>query len=180
MKYLDANKERIQTIFVTGRIKELIITQGGKNVAPVPIEDSIKSKLPKIISQAVLVGDNKKYVSCLFTLQVAADPQTMLPTEILDPGAVSWCKDVLGETEGSQVKSISDFLSGPHSERLRAGIQKGLDEYNREAETQVHQVKKFCILPSEFSFQGGELGPTLKLKRHVVTKKYEDVINSMY
>ena len=97
MKFSDANKQynSMKFIFVTGRIKELIITQGGKNIAPVPIEDSIKSKLPKIISQAVLVGDNKKYVSCIFTLQVAADPQTMLPTEILDPGAVSWCKDVL-------------------------------------------------------------------------------------
>ena len=128
----------------------------------------------------MLVGDNQKYVSCLFTLQVTVDPQTLLPTDILDPGAVSWCKEVLGEYEGGQVKSIGDFLSGPHSEKLSSAIQQGVDKYNKAAETQVHQVKKFRVLPSEFSFQAGELGPTLKLKRHVITKKYADIINSMY
>ena len=60
---------------VTGRIKELIITQGGKNIAPVPIEDVIKSKLPKIVSNVMVVGDGQKFLSCLITLQVTTDPK---------------------------------------------------------------------------------------------------------
>ena len=164
----------------SGRIKELIITEGGKNVAPVPIEEAIKSKLSQVVSQAMVVGDSKRYLSCLFTLQVAVDPQTLLPTDKLNPGATSWCKEVLGESAASNVKSVSDFIKGQHSDQLRAAIQKAIDEYNQTAETQVHRVKKFCILPNEFSMQGGELGPTLKLKRHVVYYKYSSLIDEMY
>lgn len=163
-----------------GRIKELIITQGGKNIAPVPIEETIKSKLTKIVSQAMVVGDSKKYLSCLFTLQVAVDPKTLLPTDRLNPGAISWCKEILGDSAASDVNSIDDFINGPHSDKLRNAIQNAIDEYNQTAETQVHQVKKFSILPNEFSSQGGELGPTLKLKRHVVYRKYASLIDAMY
>ena len=158
----------------------MIITQGGKNIAPVPIEEELKSKLSNIISQAVVVGDNQKYLSCLFTLQVTVDPTTLLPTETLNPGAVAWCKAVLGDSDGRQVKSTQDFIKGPHAEKLRAAIQKSVEDSNKKAETQVHQVKKFCVLPNEFSFHSGELGPTLKLKRHVVVKKYKTYIDKMY
>ena len=76
---------------------------------------------------------------------------------------------------------MEDFIAaGPHSEKLREAVQKAVDDYNQTAETKVHQVKKFCILPNELSFQGGELGPTLKMKRHVVTKKYGKFIDEMY
>ena len=128
----------------------------------------------------MVVGDNQKYLSCLFTLQVTADPKTAAPTSTLNPGAVSWCKEVLGDGDGGQVKSVEDFISGKHAERLQGALQKAVDESNKMAETQVHQVKKFCILPTEFSFGGGELGPTLKLKRHVVYNKYKSVIDGMY
>ena len=158
-----------------------MITEGGKNIAPVPIEEDIKSRLTPIISNAMVVGDSKKYLSCLFTLQVTVDPATLLPTEFLNPAAVAWCKSHLGESKGGQVKTTHDFIEGPYAEKLRSVIQKSINEYNeKSAETQVHKVKDFCILPHEFSFQTGELGPTLKVKRHVVTSKYKASIEEMY
>ena len=62
----------------------------------------------------MIVGDNQKYLSCLFTLQVTADLQTAAPTNVLHPGAVSWCKEILGEREIGEVKSVDDFINGPH------------------------------------------------------------------
>ena len=62
---------------VTSPIEELIITQGGKNIAPVPIEDVIKSKLPKIHRNVMVIGDYQKFLSCLITLQVTTDPELL-------------------------------------------------------------------------------------------------------
>ena len=98
---------------ITGRIKELIITEGGKNIAPIPIESRIKEELSSVISQAMVIGDNQKFLSCLLTLKVAVDPQTLIPTDNLDPVAREWCKKVLKEN-GKQndmniPKTISDF-----------------------------------------------------------------------
>ena len=161
---------------VTGRIKELIITEGGKNIAPVPIEETIKSQLPKIISNVMVVGDAKKYLSCLITLQVVVDMKTMQPTSVLESWAQAWCKKIAG----AEVKTVDDFLTGPHSAKLRNQIQGAIDEYNTKAETSAHRIQKFTVMPGEFSFVGGELGPTLKMKRHVITAKYSDDIDNMY
>jgi len=165
---------------VTGRIKELIITEGGKNIAPVPIEDNIKTSLKDVISQVVVVGDNRKHLSCLLTLQVTVDPVTNLPTSNLDSAATSWCQNMIGSKTDSPVCTVDDFMNGPHSVKLINEIQKAINHCNKMAESKVHQVKKFCLLPCEFSFQGGELGPTLKLKRHVIMSKYESFIDQMY
>ena len=82
---------------ITGRIKELIITEGGKNIAPIPIEDDIKDRLSSVVSQAVVIGDKKKHLSCLLTLKVEIDPSTNLPTDKLDPVVIDWCKSMLAE-----------------------------------------------------------------------------------
>ena len=164
---------------ITGRIKELIITEGGKNIAPVPIEDAIKSKLKQIISQAIVIGDNKKYLSCLLTLKVAVNPETMLPTTNLDLPARKWCRKVLG-SKAKQVNTIQDFTNGPHSLDLVKEIQKAVDDCNTAAESHAHKVQKFCILPEEFSIAGGEFGPTLKLRRHIIVQKHKKFIDMMY
>merc|ERR1711994_1245280 len=69
---------------ITGRIKELIITAGGENVPPLVIEDAIKAELP-CISNAVVIGDQKKYLTCLLTLKVDSDPETLEPKKELSP-----------------------------------------------------------------------------------------------
>ena len=77
--------------------------------------------------------------------------------------------------------TIDDFLAGPHSHALLKEIQAAIDKYNdQKAETSAHKIQKFTVLPGEFSFFGGELGPTLKLKRHVIAEKYSHNIDKMY
>ena len=169
---------------ITGRIKELIITEGGKNIAPIPIESRIKENLSSIVSQAIVIGDKQKYLSCLITLKVDVDPKTSVPSDQLDPSAKEWCNHILKENIGSDSlklpNTISDFVDGEHASFLMKGIQEGIDKANLQADFRAAEVKKFCILPNEFSIPGGEFGPTLKIKRHAITKKYQDEINNMY
>ena len=169
---------------ITGRIKELIITEGGKNIAPIPIESRIKEELSSIISQAMVIGDNQKFLSCLLTLKVEVDTQTLIPTDNLDPGVREWCKNVLREN-GLQndlniPKTIADVTNGPHASFFTHYIQQAIDNVNQRADFRAAEVRKFCILPNEFSVTGGEYGPTLKLKRHVIVSKYQHEINKMY
>ena len=77
-------------------------------------------------------------------------------------------------------KDIADFTQGTHADLFSQAIQEGIDKANQEAEFRAAEVKKFCILPNEFSITGGEFGPTLKVKRHFVTEKYHGEIQSMY
>ena len=170
---------------ITGRIKELIITEGGKNIAPIPIEDDIKDRLSSVVSQAVVIGDKKKHLSCLLTLKVEIDPSTNLPTDKLDPVVIDWCKSILadkkiGENEQNIPVKTIDFIKGPHSDIFMQGIQGGIDAVNSNAAFRAAEVRKFCVLEHDFSISTGELGPTLKLKRHVVSEKYRDEIDGMY
>ena len=77
--------------FIVGREKDLIITAGGENIAPQPIHDAVKAKLP-IISQVLLLGDKKKFCSTFLTLAVEVDPDTMEPSSNLTPAALDWCR----------------------------------------------------------------------------------------
>ena len=77
--------------FIVGREKDLIITAGGENVAPQPIHDAVKAKLP-VISQVLLLGDKKKFCSTFLTLAVEVDPDTMEPSSQLTPAALDWCR----------------------------------------------------------------------------------------
>ena len=169
---------------VTGRIKELIITEGGKNIAPIPIESRIKENLSHIISQAIVIGDSQKYLSCLLTLKVEIDPQTSIPSDILDPSSKEWCKRKLIEKAVNEnVKipnTIAEFKNHEYADVFIQEIQKGIDDVNSKADFRAAEVKKFCILPNEFSIGGGEYGPTLKVRRHVITKKYQNEIDIMY
>jgi long-chain-fatty-acid--CoA ligase ACSBG len=163
-------------MLLRGRIKELIVTAGGENIAPVPIEERIKRELQSVVSNVVLIGEAKKYLTVLLTVRVDVDADTLLPTDRLEPSATFWCK----KRGANNVRTINDFINGPHAEKLRAGIQEGLDRANAEAYSRPQRVQKFSFVPEEFSVKGDELGPTLKVKRHVVHKKYEDLINTMY
>ena len=156
---------------ITGRMKELIVTAGGENVPHAHIEDSIRKEIT-CVSNAMLIGDKRKFLSCLLTLKVDVDADTQEPTESLSPSALKWCEEV-----GSEVKTVGQAME---SSALKRAIQEGIDRVNSKAASNAQKVQKWCILPVDFSLPGGELGPTMKLKRHFVLKKYAEQIEMFY
>ena len=94
----------------------------------------------------------------------------------MDKTVVNWC-EALGVPN---VATVGDFLNHPQRGMLHEGIQRGIDAANEVALSNPSKVQKFAVLPAEFSNNGGELGPTLKLKRFFVASKYADVIDGMY
>jgi long-chain-fatty-acid--CoA ligase ACSBG len=97
---------------ITGRIKDLLITAGGENIAPVLIEDNIKNELQNVVSNAMVVGDSKKYLTVLLTLKVQVDPVTLIPTEKLETCVVDWCRSL----NVHDVQTIEDFRTSPKNE----------------------------------------------------------------
>ena len=163
-----------QFVSITGRIKELIITAGGENIPPVLIEDSIKKQLP-CVANIMVVGDRKKFLSCLMTLKVDVDPDTLIPQPTLAPAAVDWCTEVAGIR--GKVGTVMEAMS--HEGVIKA-IQAGVDRANAEAPSNAQRVQKWVLLPEDFSVPGGELGPTLKMKRHVVLEKNQGKVDELY
>lgn len=158
---------------IVGREKDLIITAGGENIAPQPIHDLVKAELP-VISQVLLLGDKQKFVSCFLTLAVEVDTETMEPTGRLSSAARDWCQSV-----GSKATTVQELLEGPDIAAMRA-IQAGIDKANKLATSNAARIQKWMVIPRDFSLPGGELGPTMKVKRNVITKKYEGCITKIY
>ncbi|XP_078533829.1 long-chain-fatty-acid--CoA ligase ACSBG2-like [Lissotriton helveticus] len=160
-------------LFITGRIKDLIFTAGGENIPPIPIEDAIKEELP-IISSAMLIGDKMKFLSMLLTLKCKVDADTGEPKDELTSEAVVFCQQL-----GSSATRVSEVVSS-RDPAIYTAIQEGVDRVNRRATSNAQRVQKWSILGKDFSLFGGELGPTLKLKRPFVLKMYEEEIENFY
>uniref|UniRef100_A0A8D2MMN2 long-chain-fatty-acid--CoA ligase n=1 Tax=Zonotrichia albicollis TaxID=44394 RepID=A0A8D2MMN2_ZONAL len=160
-------------LFITGRIKELIITAGGENIPPVPIEDAVKNAVP-IISNAMLVGDKAKFLSMLLTLKCVVDADTGEPGDELSPEALAFCQRL-----GSKATKVSEIISSK-DKAIYTAIQKGISAVNEKAVSNAQKVQKWVLLEKDFSLFGGELGPTMKLKRPVVAQKYRDRIAQFY
>ncbi|NWW12194.1 ACBG2 ligase, partial [Oreocharis arfaki] len=160
-------------LFITGRIKELIITAGGENIPPVPIEDAVKNAVP-IISNAMLVGDKAKFLAMLLTLKCVVDAETGEPGDDLTPEALEFCQKL-----GSKATKVSEIISSK-DKAVYAAIQKGISAVNEGAVSNAQKVQKWVLLEKDFSLFGGELGPTMKLKRLVVAQKYQDQIAQFY
>ena len=139
---------------IVDRKKELIITAQGKNLSPANIEARLK-QIP-LVSQAVAIGDRRKYISALLTLEPEA--------------ARSWAQE--HRVEG-------DLAAVSESEELAAEVQRGLDVANQDL-ARVEQVKRFAILPADWEPGGDELTPTMKLKRKPIAHKYAQEIESLY
>uniref|UniRef100_A0AAR2J035 long-chain-fatty-acid--CoA ligase n=1 Tax=Pygocentrus nattereri TaxID=42514 RepID=A0AAR2J035_PYGNA len=159
-------------LYITGRIKELIITGGGENIPPVPIEDALKEEVP-IISNAMLVGDKKKFLSMLLTLKCQAD-ENGEPTDELSLLVVEYCRQ-----HGVIASKVSEIVNNKEPAIYKA-IQEGVDKVNAKAISNAQRVQKWTLLSRDFSISGGELGPTMKLKRPVVTKMYKEEIDKFY
>lgn len=160
--------------YITGRIKELLITAGGENVAPVLIEDAVKEKLP-CVSNCMLVGDTRKFLSMLITIKTEVDMETTEPKSKLTPVAQDFFA-----AAGKNISDVNELLALDANDSAMQAIQQGIDAANKKAISRAQFIQKWTILPRDFSVVGGELGPTLKLKRPVVAKMYESTINSMY
>ena len=137
---------------IVGRKKEIIITSGGKNIAPKNIEAALKN-LP-LVSQAVVIGDNRRFLTALLTL---------------DP--------VLAQEFANQHGITGEIHSNPQVLEM---LQKGIDEQVNIHFARVEQVRKFKILPRDFTIEDGELTPTLKIKRRIINQNFEPEIESMY
>ncbi|XP_053727007.1 long-chain-fatty-acid--CoA ligase ACSBG2-like isoform X3 [Synchiropus splendidus] len=159
-------------LYITGRIKELIITAGGENIPPVPIEDALKSEVA-IISNAMLIGDKLKFLSMLLTLKCVVD-ENGEPTDDLSPEALDFCQQC-----GVNASKVSEIVANKEPAIYKA-IQEGVERINARATSNAQKVQKWVILDHDFSITGGELGPTMKLRRPVVVKMYQGIIDEMY
>lgn len=142
-------------IFIVDRKKELIITAGGKNIAPQPIENTIK--LDKYVSQAFVYGDKKPYLVVLITPNVE---------RLID----------FAKEENIQYLDLEQLVTDKKVINL---FQERIKEINSKL-AKYETIKKFAILPRDFSIETGELTPTLKLKRKVIYEKYKDKIEKLY
>jgi long-chain acyl-CoA synthetase len=141
-------------IRITGRKKDIIITAGGKNITPANLENEIKQH--QLISQCVVVGDRRPYLVALITL----DPEE----------AVAYAKEQDLPEDPAQLAANPD---------VRASIQEHLDKVN-EKFARVEQIKKFSILSQDLTQENGELTPTMKVKRAVVTEKHQGEVEKLY
>mmetsp|Transcript_34213 Transcript_34213/g.84131 ORF Transcript_34213/g.84131 Transcript_34213/m.84131 type:complete len:769 (-) Transcript_34213:214-2520(-) len=154
---------------ITGRYKELIITAGGENIAPVPIEDSIK-KLCPAISNAMMVGDKRKYNIVILTLKLKGATGELPGTDELDGDAATL------------VEGVTTVQQAVKSEAFIAAIRAAIKETNASSycANNASKVQKFTILKRDFSVSTEELTPTLKTKRGVVEKMNSSAIDKVY
>ncbi|MGZ4561765.1 MAG: AMP-dependent synthetase/ligase [Mycobacteriaceae bacterium] len=141
---------------ITGRKKELIVTAGGKNVAPAVLEDRIRADV--LIDQAIVVGDGKPFIACLVTI----DPDCF-PTWKADHGKPASA-------------TVYDLRDDPD---LRVAVQKAIDEAN-QAVSHAESIRKFAILPVDLTEEAGQITPTLKLKRGVIMEEFADAVQALY
>jgi len=161
---------------ITGRIKELLITAGGENVPPVLIEDEIRSELGHVISNVMVIGDRKKFLSCVVTLKTTSKPDPKSGeypfTNTLVPVAVT-----AFQSTGSKASTVDEAINDP---KVREYIENGIKRANKRAASNAQVIQKFEIIKDDFTIEGNELTPTLKLKRRIVLEKYKDIIEKMY
>lgn len=140
---------------ITGRKKELIVTAGGKNVAPALLEDRLRAN--PIISQCVVVGDNKPYIGALITLDQDALPQILVANNI-------------------EVAPMSELLENSD---VRALVQKAVNAAN-ESVSNSEAIKKFVILPEDLTIDNGYLTPKMSIRRHLIVQDFAADIEGLY
>jgi long-chain acyl-CoA synthetase len=141
---------------ITGRKKELIVTANGKNVAPAALEDRVRAHW--LISQCLVVGDRQPYIAALITI---------------DPESFSSWRQRSGRSEGATLEELREDPD------LVAAVQRAIDEANRSVSS-AEAIKKFAILADDWTEAGGQLTPSMKLKRALVMSEHADDIAALY
>ncbi|MBC2933480.1 long-chain fatty acid--CoA ligase [Nocardioides sp. zg-1228] len=139
---------------ITGRKKEIIVTAGGKNVAPAVLEDRLRSHA--LIDQCLVVGDGQPFIGALVTIDRETFP--------------AWAE------QHGKVPDLSALVDDPD---LVAAVQEAVDEANKSV-SKAESIRKFTILTDEWTEEGGQLTPSLKLKRRVVMRETRDEIEALY
>jgi long-chain acyl-CoA synthetase len=142
-------------LYITGRKKELIVTAGGKNVAPAVLEDRLRAH--PLVSQCMVVGDNQPFIASLITI----DPDMLK----------GWIA-----SNNKTGATIDTLVNDPD---LQAVIQTAVDEANK-AVSKAESIRKFTILAKDFSIANGEMTPKLSLKRHVIAEHYAAEITALF
>jgi long-chain acyl-CoA synthetase len=142
-------------LYIVGRKKELIVTAGGKNVAPAVLEDRLRAH--PLVSQCMVVGDNQPFIAALVTIDQDA--------------LKSWVAN--NKKDGA---SMNDLVNDPD---LIAVIQTAVDDANK-AVSKAESIRKFTILPTDFTIAGGHLTAKLSVKRHVVAKEFAKEIDALF
>ncbi len=142
-------------LYIVGRKKEIIVTSGGKNVAPAVLEDRLRAH--PLVSQCMVVGDNQPFIAALITIDQDALKR--------------WVS--ANKKEGA---SMADLANDPD---LSAVIQTAVDDANK-AVSRAESIRKFRILPTDFTIAGGQLTPKLSIKRHVVAEEFATEIAQLF
>ena len=143
-------------LIITGRKKEILVTAGGKNVAPAQLEDAIRAD--PLVSQAVVVGDGKPFISAMITLDEETLPQ-WLERKGLDPKT-----------------SVADLVQ---HETIIAHVQSVVDRAN-ESVSRAESIRDFRLLHTDFTIESGHLTPSMKIKRPVVMADFADEVEALY
>lgn len=161
---------KLGMVKITGRYKELIIGDGGENIAPVPIEDQVKKNCDGI-AEVMMLGDKRKYNVALVTLKAEGANGEVPGTDQLDAGA---------KRVNPEVTKISEAMD---NKVWIEAVTKAITLANSNGKccpNNAFKIQKFTILPSNFSEESNELTPTKKLKRKIVENKFASVIEKMY
>lgn len=147
--------DEVGYLSITGRKKDILVTAGGKNIAPGPLEEYVRAS--RLVAQVVVVGENRPFVGALITLD--ADELT------------SWCR-----SHGLPPMSLKQAAEHPG---VRETIQRAVDAANSTV-SQAENIRKFLILDEDFTEESGHMTPSMKLKRNSVIQAYAQQIESMY
>ncbi len=143
-------------LWITGRKKEILVTAGGKNVAPAVLEDRLRAH--PLVSQCMVVGDQKPFIACLVTL---------------DPEALPAWAQRNGKPTGATAAELAD------DPQLLAELQRAVDDANL-AVSKAEAIRKFVVLPEDWTEEGGQITPSLKVKRSVVMARYAHEVERLY
>jgi long-chain acyl-CoA synthetase len=142
-------------LIITDRKKDIIVTSGGKNIAPQPIENQLKTH--RLIGEIVMIGNKRNFASALVVPNFAN----------LEP----WAKE-----KGISWTTREELIADP---RVKSLYESTVQDLTKDL-AQFERIKKVALLPAEFTLEAGELTPTLKVKRRVVEQKYKDLIDRLY
>ncbi|MFB7846624.1 AMP-dependent synthetase/ligase [Streptomyces sp. NPDC056053] len=140
---------------ITGRKKDIIITSGGKNVAPAPLEDWLRAH--PLVGQCMVVGDNRPFVTALITLE--------------PDGLAHWRQ--MRKKQGVPIRELVE------DDELRTALRRAVDEANRLV-SRAESIREFAVLPVDFTEEGGHLTPSLKLKRDAIARDFAAEIEALY